>query len=957
MADDGCGMDEAGLKDGLLSSSKTSKAANQEVHYGMGSTTALPFLSSTTLSFSKKNGIMTCGMLSTTYSHHIRSSTLVVPQVSWKADGTSRDRPQLLADHSHDPEKRPIPPHPLTREQREESLRQILDYTPFKVEAELLEQFDRIVDAEGRPSEHGTLHVCFACDASKWDLEHADDDICLRQALNDVDVVGTRDDGIGAWRPRHAYSLRALLEVLYYADDETPGPLKIVLRGKEVPLRNWDTFLHEWPSGQPAYSYTPTGLPAGLRGASVRFGMCVSIRELMDTFSSKSTSKQNRTQLNATELRARKLELEGYSGIFYYNHHRLIIPLEPTHKQRGPRGAVMLTTEKRIVMYGQGLIGVCREGWLMPAHNKSGYSNEESKPSAFAAGGVMRPNAPEGRRVEFKDLAAVIDKKLQEHLKAVILPKYHAALGERNATDGSRSAAAVKPTGSSSAAAPAAGLAGRKRKGAPTTTTNKAALIQEGDRMVSRKPGCANVVGHVIDVGSGWFALRLPGGQQSENHRANQLEHTSFRDDQVPNGFERVPHAAFEGTIAKVRWATQDGGTDHFPCVLRRAPLPGWFTAEYFDGDREKLLLTVRRADGAYLGFRADGEQIEQQDLQLEASAIADAVDALLAAAGEARGDGGQRPWLPQRSNGGNEVLSADGARRDISGAGSGGGSGGCGAGCREHATYAPSMAAANGAVRMGPGGAGSMPKATAAGGIGSRGNDATDGLRTSAHSRRASFPPPKAPAASRRIQLSRTHLEGAHEGEAEARSLSALNSAQTGAGARQLAEAEELTQLRRLVVRLETAVGGGKGNSRAASGVLVSTDGQVGAVAALESFVLEAEAKWSSRLPLSGLPAGMAGVRELLAQARLDGEGYTYAEQLEELGFDDADFLLEGGELKISSTMEEIRRHTQMKPGHVMKLREVLRQRAAQLQTAAADAGAGAGAEEEGLAGIEELD
>ena len=947
MADDGCGMDEAGLKDGLLSSSKTSKAANQEVHYGMGSTTALPFLSSTTLSFSKKNGIMTCGMLSTTYSHHIRSSTLVVPQVSWKADGSSRDPPALLADHSHDPEKRPIPPHPLTKEQREESLRQILDYTPFKTEAELLEQFDRIVDAEGRPSEHGTLHVCFACDASKWDLEHADDDICIRQALNDVDVVGTRDDGIGAWRPRHAYSLRALLEVLYYADDETPGPLKIVLRGKEVPLRNWDTFLHEWPSGQPAYSYTPTGLPAGLRGASVRFGMCVSIRELMDTFSSKSTSKQNRTQLNATELRARKLELEGYSGVFYYNHHRLIIPLEPTNKQRGPRGAVMLTTEKRIVMYGQGLIGVCREGWLMPAHNKSGYSNEESKPSAFAAGGVMRPNAPEGRRPEFKELAAVMDKKLQEHLKAVILPKYHAALGERNAADGSRSAAAAKPTGSSSAAAPAAGLPSRKRKGAPTTTTDKA-VLQEGDRMVSRKPGCAHVVGHVVDVGSGWFALRLAGGQQSENHRANQLEHTSFRDDQVPNGFERVPQAAFEGTIAKVRWATQDGGMDDFfPCVLRRAPLPGWFTAEYFDGEREKLLLTLRRADVAYLGFRADGEQIEQQDLQLEASAVADAADALIAAAGEARGDGGQRPWLLQRSNGGDEVLLADETQRDVNGVGSG----------------AAANGAANGAGRMGPGGAGSMPKATAAGGIGSRGNDATDSARTLAHSRRPSFPPPKAPAASRRIHLSRTHLEGAQEGEAEARPLTALNSAQTAcqtwAGARQLAEAEELTKLRRLVVRLEKSVGGGKGNRRAPSGVLVSTDGQVGAVAALESFVLEAEAKWSSRLPLSGLPAGMAGVRELLAQARLDGEGYTYAEQLEELGFDDADFLLEGGELKISSTLEEIRTHTQMKPGHVMKLRDVLRQRAAQLQEAAAgaSAGAGAGAEEEGVAGIEELD
>ena len=179
MVDDGCGMDEAGLKDGLLSSSKTSKRANVEVHYGMGSTTALPFLSTSTLSFSKKEGILTCGLLSTTYSHDIGSAVLVVPQVTWIDDGRASG-PRLLTEHTTDAEGRPTPPYPLTRSQRKESLREILRYTPFETEQRLLAQFDRIVDSHGNPSAHGTLHICYSCDAAKWDVASDGEDIRLR---------------------------------------------------------------------------------------------------------------------------------------------------------------------------------------------------------------------------------------------------------------------------------------------------------------------------------------------------------------------------------------------------------------------------------------------------------------------------------------------------------------------------------------------------------------------------------------------------------------------------------------------------------------------------------------------------------------------------------------------------------------------------------------------------------
>ena len=96
--------------------------------------------STSTLSFSKKDGILTCGLLSTTYSHDIGSAVLVVPQVSWIDEGASC--PQLLTEHSTDAEGRPTPPYLLTRSQRRESLRGILRYSPFGTEAKLLQRME-----------------------------------------------------------------------------------------------------------------------------------------------------------------------------------------------------------------------------------------------------------------------------------------------------------------------------------------------------------------------------------------------------------------------------------------------------------------------------------------------------------------------------------------------------------------------------------------------------------------------------------------------------------------------------------------------------------------------------------------------------------------------------------------------------------------------------------------------
>ena len=180
-------------------------------------------------------------------------------------------------------------------------------------------------------------------------------------------------------------------------------------------------------------------------------------------------------------------------------------------------------------------------------------------------------------------------------------------------------------------------------------------------------------------------------------------------------------------------------------------------------------------------------------------------------------------------------------------------------------------------------------------------------------------------------------------------------------------AQGEELRQLRRLVARLDRAAGG---PPNPAGGVLASTNGAIGAVAALEAHVRQCEAAAAGGggsgsaaaaaaagggsdsaagaaagglggrpvSPATGLPSGMAGVRQLLRATRLD----SYAEAFELAGFDDADFLLEVGPHRtVDQTIQDVCKHVPLKPGHAAKLRDHLWAHAAQIRAAAAGASA----------------
>ena len=382
LTDNGVGMDEQHLRDGVLSIAFSDKSHRAEIHYGMGSTSALPRLSPRgSLIFSRRGGHLTVGLISTTLSSELGSEELKVPQTSWSAQtrrplsGTSAERP-------------------LTPEQRAESLRVICMHTPFGTERELLDEFARI------PGKNGTRIVLFACDASAWDASSS-------EAAESADLIcteatkGGQDDGA-----EHEWSLRSFLEILYYADSSTgeAPAMGITLQGKAVLPRDWATFLQGWPDGRPPYQYDPAGLrgkaarvaahateaegstatadkPASRRvnseyGARIRFGTTVPMRQLINVFSTKG---------GGDETRKAKRRLDAYSGVFYYNHSRLILPLVRAPKQcSAGEGSSMMTTTKRITLYGIGLVGVVCEGFLMPTHNKSDYAHPPRDPSSFS---------------------------------------------------------------------------------------------------------------------------------------------------------------------------------------------------------------------------------------------------------------------------------------------------------------------------------------------------------------------------------------------------------------------------------------------------------------------------------------------------------------------------------------------------------------------------------------------
>ena len=567
----------------------------------MGAKTAMARLSANTLVFSKVEGMRSVALLSTTFSRQNGCLELKVPITSWPASGT-----QLLRETTADA--------PLSFAQREASLQAMLKHTPFNTTTELLAQFERI------PGPTGTRLLLYECKTAQYDADADANDIRIVREGASGDGDGDGAAAVAAaetYTPPHQLSLRAYLEVLYYADTQTLGEgrgrsveMQISLRGERVPPRNWSAFLQHWPREQPLYGYKPAGLDLvkGQYGSSTRFGTGQPLEELIDLLSmgGKGDSKERIAKSREQATKDQKREIRGYTGIFYYNHDRLIELMKLPKQIEATTGSKMLTTEKHLTTYGSAIIGVCREGFLTPEHNKTRYAAKSYEPNVFA-----KPQLP-----SFKDLHYQVNDHLKKHLKAVIAPAYWEAkklaeANKRNLASRERpslpAAGAAKPTKASptastsrSAATPATlpgAPCGRHtgeperlepsdwRRGAPSHKKRKAGHsagddgddgdgdddgfdFNEGARYALRSD--ASVVGAATVVGTnGWYQLQLDDRTiYKQCMRIADLRPVGFdATRQLPATYELCT-AALDGAIATLTWEKGEGRFLPYACTL-----------------------------------------------------------------------------------------------------------------------------------------------------------------------------------------------------------------------------------------------------------------------------------------------------------------------------------------------------------------------------------------------------
>lgn len=353
ISDDGAGMCEAQMSEGVMSIAYTQKDLSTGQHYGMGSTTAVPRLCRGALCFSlTRNSHPTLGLLSSRLSAKLGATELVVPQVSWSA----LEPGAILEDapRAGGPSKEPRTVS-LTREARAASLKVILAHSPYSTEEQLIAEFRSIEAASATGT--GTRWLMWDVDTHELELAKAADDVLVKNKQE-------------LWP--HQRSLRGFLEVLYYVDDELlrrGAMMSIRIKGTPVTPRNWTTFLHHAQTVR----HRPHNATTALAQATTRFGFQKPLAEVARLFGARSAGKNKHgseyTAHTFTEddvhfftfglTRVSYQKTHDYSGVFYYHKNRLTIALAPAALQK--RGFTQMnTTEVRESIYSSR--GVARGG-------------------------------------------------------------------------------------------------------------------------------------------------------------------------------------------------------------------------------------------------------------------------------------------------------------------------------------------------------------------------------------------------------------------------------------------------------------------------------------------------------------------------------------------------------------------------------------------------------------------
>ena len=367
ITDNGNGMTETDMAKGIRGIGYTEKGLETGQHYGFGATTSLPRLSDHCLVLSTRDGQRTACFLSTSLQAQISANETVAPQFTWGADG------ELL----------PSTTDFLCNAARRKSLATLLAYSPFE-EPDVWAFFNAM----------GLSGTCVALWGSiEQEHELMADDLVLKGSN---------------YRWQHECSLRSMLEILYYSDDATKPSMQIFIRGEAVVPRNWSTFLKHASTTK---KYRPHTIDPSTNGgerplASITFGYQMPLREIIQVFQS---NKQDAT------TKKEKLDLSDYSGVFYYHRGRLIQKLHPLPCLSRAAG-YMQTTTTRLRVQGRGLLGVCTENFLTPAHNKSSYLLRETTDSTSQ------------RRPEL--LFKKVGEHADEHLATAVPPLLDEVMGK-----------------------------------------------------------------------------------------------------------------------------------------------------------------------------------------------------------------------------------------------------------------------------------------------------------------------------------------------------------------------------------------------------------------------------------------------------------------------------------------------------------------------------------------------
>ncbi|XP_075399076.1 MORC family CW-type zinc finger protein 1 [Tenrec ecaudatus] len=354
--DDGCGMspEEASEIIYFGTSKKRSSAFRFIGQYGNGLKSGSMRIGKDFILFTKKGETMTCVFFSQTFCEREGLSEVVVPIPSW----LTRTRKYVTSD-----------PIKFSTE-----LAVIYKYSPFKTEAELMQQFDMIY------GNCGTLLVIYNVKL----LLNGETELDVKTDQEDIRVAGATDDFPEKW------SFRAYTSILYF-----DPRMRIFIQAKRVRTKHLYHCLYR----PRKYLYVTSSFRGTFRNEVKKAEEAVKFAELMlkeakikantsDRMSSSSPAEKALRQAvedvgakhrilkeKQRELKRAKtlplvygvsIENRSQVGMFIYSNSRLI----KMHEKVGPQ-------LKLKSLLGAGMVGIVNIPLeiMEPSHNKQEFLN------------------------------------------------------------------------------------------------------------------------------------------------------------------------------------------------------------------------------------------------------------------------------------------------------------------------------------------------------------------------------------------------------------------------------------------------------------------------------------------------------------------------------------------------------------------------------------------------------